>query len=316
MATEIEEHAGDLLEQLYECHKADGDMRAAFRAYLGRGELDTEYGETLIRLLETDGYVGAFRTLGGSIPSITARGIQAVQQVQADRADPKIRVTNLRVAMLQWLYAQEDSDSSPASWERFIDSPDSNDGYTERQIRHAAEYLHEYGMIRAISSSKEQDGWIRPTLTVAGRTCVTDFGGDVNEYLNRGTPRSVTNHSTTNTTVHITDNHGNVSVASQDFTENITNTGLDAELILNVLELAGGTHQLAPTLKLPAVDEQQLVETANELHAEASGDKPNRGRIRQLVDRIYDGVKKAAPTVAQKTLVALAEGSIKALAGG
>jgi hypothetical protein len=138
----------------------------------------------------------------------------------------------------------------------------------------------------------------------------------VNEYLNRGNARPVTNHSTTNTTVHITDNHGNLSVAGQDFTQNITNTGLDAEQILQILELAGGTHQLAPTLKLPTDDEQQLLETADQLHAEASGDKPDRARIRQLVDKIYDGVKKAAPTVAQKTLVALAEGSIKALTGG
>ncbi|ONI79057.1 hypothetical protein BWI15_00320 [Kribbella sp. ALI-6-A] len=138
----------------------------------------------------------------------------------------------------------------------------------------------------------------------------------MNEYLNRGAVRPVANHSTTNTTVHITDNHGNVSVAGQDFAQAITHTGLDAELILNVLELAGGTHQLAPTLKLPADDERRLVETADELHAEASSGKPDRGRIRQLVEKIYDGVKKAAPTVAQKTLEALAEGSIKALTGG
>jgi hypothetical protein len=317
MTTEIEQHASALLERLYESHKADGESREAVAAFVGAADLSKDYGETLIRLLETNGYVDAFRTLGGSMPTITAAGIHAVQQLQAERADPKTQAANLRTAMLLWLDGQEENSSTPTSWDAFLESDEHRDGYSDRQIRHAAEYLSENQLIKALKAWGETDGWLRPGLTVAGRTCVSDFGGDVNEYLNRGTARQVTNHSTTTTNVHVVDNHGNMSVAAQDFTQNITNnTGLDAELILKVLELAGGTHQLAPTLNLPAEDEHQLVEVADELHAEASGDKPNPGRLRQLVEKIYEGVKRATPTVAQKTLEALAEGSIKALAGG
>jgi hypothetical protein len=57
--------------------------------------------------------------------------------------------------MLQWLYAQEDSDNGPSSWEPFIDSNDHNDGYSERQIRHAAEHLYENQLTKAFRSFGE-----------------------------------------------------------------------------------------------------------------------------------------------------------------
>jgi hypothetical protein len=90
----------------------------------------------------------------------------------------------------------------------------------------------------------------------------------------------------------------------------MTGAGLD---VTQVLELAGGVHQLAPVLKLPANIEREVIETADELYVEARRDKPDRGRLRQLIDKIYEGVKRAAPTVGQKAVVTLAEEAIKVL---
>jgi hypothetical protein len=218
VATEIEQHATGLLERLYECEKVDGDSMATVATYLEGAGLDTSYGYTLIDLLGNAGYVKPANTMGGAAGIITAAGIQAIQQLQADRADPKVRVGMLRTAMLLWLDDQEENHVGPSSWDPFVElaSTDEGDGYSERQIRYAAEYLDEHGLIRAISVNEEQAGWIRPTLTVAGRTCVTDFEGDVSEYLNRGQARPVvTNRSTTTNTVHVSDNHGNLSVAGR-----------------------------------------------------------------------------------------------------
>jgi len=312
MATEIERQATELLELLYECNKADGDSREVVAGYLEKEGLETSYGYTLIDFLGNSGFVNESNTFGGASGEITAGGIRAVQQLWADRADPKIRSGMLRTAMLLWLDQQEERDDAPADWEPFVDAEPEEDGYSKRQILHAAEYLYEHGLIGAVSVSEFADGWVRPTLTVAGRTCVTDFGGDVSEYLNRGQARPVvTNRSTTNNTVHISDNHGNLSVAGEHITQNMNNAGFG---VAQILELAGGVHQIAPVLKLEADDERQLIETADELHAEAKSDKPDHGRLRQLIDKIYDGLNKAASTVGQKAVLALADEAIKALA--
>jgi hypothetical protein len=152
---------------------------------------------------------------------------------------------------------------------------------------------------------------VRPQLSVAGRTCVTDFGGDVNEYLNRGQAKPpVTNSTTTNN--YVSDNHGNLSIAGENFSQ-VFNAGLD---VTDVLELAGGADQLVPVLHLPADREQEIIQTAKQLHAEASGATPDRGRLRQLIDKVIEGVKEAAPTVARKTLLALGDLALRALSGG
>jgi len=55
---------------------------------------------------------------------------------------------------------------------------------------------------------------------------------------------------------------------------------------------------------------------AEELHAEAASSTPDRGRLRQLVDRLLAGLKEAAPTVASKLLLAAGEAAQKAITGG
>ncbi|WBQ04380.1 hypothetical protein [Kribbella sp. CA-293567] len=312
MGTEIEQHASDLLEQLYECHEANENEGATVARFLeGKGR-ETSYGYTLIDFLDRHGLVRAANEMGGAWGDITSAGIREVQQLRARRADPKIRTAALRREMLQWLYEQEDNDRHVTGWDSFVE--DQND-HTERQVRHGAEYLFQHELIKAIGAMGETDGWIRPQLTVDGRACVTDFGGEVSEFLNRGAARPVTNHSTTNTTFNFTDNKGDMYVAGNDFHQKINNAGLDPQQILMILELAGGTKQMGPTLGLSDDQARQLTETAADLHAEADGEKPNHGRLRQLVDKIYEGVKQATPSVAQKTLVTLAEQSIQALTG-
>lgn len=109
MVTEIERRATDVLEKLYECHKVDGDSMETVATYLQGEGLDTSYGYTLIDFLDTAGYVTPASTFGGAAGMITTAGIRAVQQLQADRADPKVLAGNLRTAMLLWLDDQEEN---------------------------------------------------------------------------------------------------------------------------------------------------------------------------------------------------------------
>ncbi|TDW76275.1 P-loop NTPase fold protein [Kribbella pratensis] len=201
MATEIEQHASDLLERLYDSDRAGEDGLEAMSAYLDSLGVDNSYGYDLIDLLNDAGYVRQASTLGGAFGLITAAGKLAVQRLRSSRADPKIREEVLHRAMLLWLDEQENNHVSPSSWEPFVllASTAEGGGYSERQVRHAAEYLAERGLITAVSVAQERDGWVRPTLPVAGRTYLTETSRarEVVPLGDRGSQRPQTGDATT-----------------------------------------------------------------------------------------------------------------------
>lgn len=87
---------------------------------------------------------------------------------------------------------------------------------------------------------ESSDGWIGPRLTVDGRECITDYDGDVGEYLrDRRGGGSTTDNSTT---VHISENNGNLMVNGDRFTQ-YYNTGVD---VAALLDFAGGVRQMLP----------------------------------------------------------------------
>jgi hypothetical protein len=313
MATEIEMHATELLEQLYD---HTGHEQETVTGFLEARSLEMPYGFELIELLEGSGFIQSSSGYGAPSGLVTARGRQAIQQLRADRDDPKVRVQNLREAMLTWLQEQRDRNANPSGWDAFVATAGTEEAgaYTERQIKDQAEYLYEHALIKAVKSWGAPDGWNRPELTVAGRTCLTDFGGDVTAYLNQGQPAPSITTSTVNNNTYVTDNHGNITTGGEQITQSVTNnTGLD---VTEILELAGGADQLAAVLGLSTEVEPEFLESAQLLHAEASSDAPDRGRMRQLVDKLRDGALSAAPTVAQKTILALADQALQALNGG
>lgn len=312
--TEIAEHATELLERLYDCAAAGEGESETVAAYLDSKGLGADYGFDLINLLDSNGYVEQSSGYGAAAGTITAHGKTRCSSCAPSAPTRRsVSVSCARRCCRGWTTARPGRSTHRAgncSWSSR--RPRRLAAYSERDVRHAAEYLHEHQLIKAVKVAEEIDGWLRPTLTVAGRTCLIDFGGDVAEYLNRGraTPM-ITDNSTTNNT-WVSDNHGNLNVSGDHISQSITNSGLD---VAQLLELAGGVDQFAPVLQLPAHVERELVATAHDLHAEASVAAPDRGRLRQLVDKIYAGVKDAAPTVGKKAVLGLVDLALKALGG-
>lgn len=309
----IEQHARAVMEWMYERHPDDDEGPLTYLEHHG---LDRQFGYQIVNYLHGQGWVQPRGAFGPPAGRLTPEGIAMAQSAVAERADPRIRGEKLRQAMLLWLDDRETRRLGTSSWDLFLEHAASDEvgGYDEGEVRHGAEYLHEYGLVGAVSVNEERDGWIGPTLKVAGRTCAREFGGDVFRYLNHGRAQQVvTNQSSTTNTVYVSDNHGNLSVAGQDISQAMTNAGLD---VTQILELAGGVAQFAPVLRLPADVEHEITEAADQLHAEATNGKPDRGRLRTLVDRISTCVKKAAPTVGQRTLLQLVDQAFKALGGG
>jgi hypothetical protein len=114
---------------------------------------------------------------------------------------------------------------------------------------------------------ESSDGWVRPRLTVDGRECITDFGGDVGEYLRdrRGGGARTDN----STTVHISDDNGNFVINGERFAQSYS-AGIE---VAELLDFAGGVRQMLPVLGLDGATHGDLAKAAEELHAGASSPK-------------------------------------------
>jgi hypothetical protein len=75
------------------------------------------------------------------------------------------------------------------------------------------------------------------------------------------------------TTVHISDNNGNLVINGERFTQNY-NAGID---VAQLLDFAGGVRQMLPVLGLDGSTKGDLAKVAEDLHAEASSPAPDRG---------------------------------------
>jgi hypothetical protein len=311
VVTEIETHAINLLEALYEAHRADTDQDEATASYLKKAGLDpVQDGFAVVDFLAGRGLVDANHTGGTPRGWITPDGMHAVQRLQAKRTDPKARAALLRTEMLRWLDGQEDEGLQPSSFQDFVDAiTEDSEKFSERELRGAAEYLHRNELIEAVHIEESTEGWIHPRLTPEGREYITDHCGDVAEFLReRRGGSSTTHHSTT---VHVSDNNGNLVIHGENFTQNY-NAGINVE---DLVRFAGGVRQMLPVLGVDPADQDDLAKVADDLHSEATSPAPDRGRLRRLVDRLLAGVNAAAPTVAKTMLIAAGEAAQKAITG-
>jgi hypothetical protein len=231
---------------------------------------------------------------------------------QAELADTRRRAEALRQRMLQWLDQLEEQNQIPVDWSDFETSshPDyPGKLFSHREVLRAAQYLQHNGLISSVSAGQAADREIRPRLTTEGHACLTDFGGSVASYRDRG--RHVSTTTNTNTTINVTDNHGNMAMANDNVVQNL-NMGLD---VTEVLNLAGLTRQISQTLGLPNNTREELDSAAEKLHEEAESKSPNKGVMRRMIEGIQRLLGDAPTTAAKTMVVGLAEEALRSITG-
>lgn len=270
--------------------------------------LPTDSAQLLVEHLAGRGVIEPLRASGGRTEAmITALGIDAVQQVRAERTDVVRRTRELGQRMLTWLLQQEYLDTQPPDWAGFAASEHGRfhgDLFTLGEVERRAGYLSERGLITGLSIDQAAPGTLNPGLTAAGRDCVIDFGANVADYLNRA-PNGPTNHITMN---HST---GQVVVGSENVRQTIR-TGLDTR---KLREFAEYVRQVAPTLGMTEDQVAAVQADATELCEATEATEPDHGRLRQLCDAVMRAITQAAPTVVQTAAIALGNDAIHALTG-
>lgn len=274
--------------------------------FLTGRDLPAEHMWHLRDHLRDNGYVVGEASAGPVELTITAAGLAYITKVRSRRSDPAERTRTLRKGMLNWLYALSRA-NPPDDWTGFTNDPRFSmlgEQFTFDEVIQEAEYLSDHGLIAGHDIEEAGPASLYPRLTSQGRDCVTDYEGNVSEYLNRKQSRGDMN-------VYMAGVQGNTAIGSHHVVQN-TSGVFDMQPLR---DLADYVREVAPVLRLADDDRDRLTATAEELHATASADQPEPGKLRRLLDALMKGLIKAAPTIASSTAIDMVEEGRKLLGG-
>jgi hypothetical protein len=300
MAPDIQRNSMELLEWLYD-HQ---DERPS--------SFPVDPSSNLRRLYELVSYladrqlVADQSTFGAADATILPDGIAAVERLRSARATPTQRARRAvmaRTHLLWWLEGQNSPPNDLSGALAGLGVDDLGTSFTIEDINREVAYLEEKGLIRGLRTF-QSTGLMRPALTADGRTCVTDFGGNVSEYLNAQNRGG----STTNNTFNVNGGGNNFAVGDHN-TQNMT-TGLDTT---KVLEFARFVAEAVPALGLPADQQGALQAQVEELRVEAESHFSEPGVIRSLIDKVMTSLGAATSTALQTVATGLGDQALESI---
>jgi hypothetical protein len=253
-------------------------------------------------LIELASVVGDFR--------ITHRGLSLVSDIRARRKNGPARTADLRLSLVLWLYDRYLDGGQPDSTAEFLSSDRSwflGKRFSERELLQAVKYLKSTGLIEGLEIDQE-DHLIKPALTPVGVTCA-ESEKSVSEFLN---PPAASGGTTFNVRI---EGSQNVAVGTQsDFTQNNT-SGIDPAVLARLTHFATAAREGLPSYGLDESRQVEVEQIAGELEAEATGDAPDRGRLRRLTDNLIAALSPAAGSALGGIVTALGEQAAAAIGG-
>ncbi len=291
-----------LLEHIYDESGRDTTAEVDLWSTFDRSTHEASaYHLTAVGLATIPSYSGKY--------CITPLGMNYISNLKERRRNGPARMAACRLGLILWLYDHYVEGSYPQSTEELVSSDRGlylGRPFGEKDVTRSVEYLLAAGLIEGITVA-QSDHLLRPTLTPKGADCA-ESEKSVSEFLNPPTP----NGPTFNVKV---DGSQNVIVGTQkDFTQN-NNSGIDPSVLAQVAHFAGAARQGAPTYGLEEGQRIEVEQIADALEAEATGDAPDRGRLRQLADRLVVALSPAAGSALGSMVVALGEQAVAAISG-
>ncbi|MFC4071892.1 hypothetical protein [Actinoplanes subglobosus] len=248
--------------------------------------LDMDDAFTISRALYDADMTERSDTMGSPRISLTGRGLAYVSQMRERRDDPAIRAAACRTGLLRWFYRQHVAAVRLPLTDGFGQTDAAkNDGtpFTAIEIQHAAEYLANKDLIKGATVA-EIRGPVRAEITTEGIDCVTDWSGDVAQYL-----RDQRGYGPT------TNYHGPVFNAAAEGNQ-LAWQNRDVVQNAGGQQIAPGYEPLAaavadliralPTFGLPEQDRQDVEDAAEEIVGEIVQHEQNPGRLRRGVAAI------------------------------
>ncbi|GHG83745.1 hypothetical protein [Streptomyces griseocarneus] len=264
-------------------------------------ELQLEYEDPAILALQLEQHdlVQILRAMGPRTHvRLTDAGRVAVRQLKDLQKDRAARIRHTMDALLRWLFDTA-SDQTPINPALFLATPGSYFAGTEisgTDLHQALAYLAEHNLIDHIDTDPAT-----VAITPQGTRCAL-AGGSVQDHVNQPHPGTTYNNYMPNA-------KGVIIGEQQHFTQNNAD-GVDPTLFA---QLAGYIGQVSTTLGMSETDRVELERVAQDLHAEATSENPEPGRLRQFATQLKDKLLEAGTTIAATMGVQMADQALAAL---
>lgn len=298
----IEEIA--LLEHVYD--EVDRDLRRSIDVPPSASG-DVDAARALATRLVDSGVL-VFASFDDDV-SITQFGLDVIENLRSQRKDWPARSAALRLSIVHWLYGHYAEGTTPQITEDFLTSERSyyaGQLFSASEVAQAVIYLRDSGLIEGLGVDQNVH-LARPSLTAKGTDCA-EGGKSVSEFLNPSQSNGPTFH------VKI-EGSQNVAVGTQsDFTQN-NNSGIDPAVLAQLTHFATVARQGLPSYGLGPQQQDEVEQFARELEAEATGEAPERGRLRRLVSKLVAALAPTATSALGGVVTALGEQAVTAISG-
>jgi hypothetical protein len=275
--------------------------------------LNSDGAYTLLRYCRDEGLLDD-RTSGMGNPCalLTSYGMADVLARRKRRVDPAQRARACRTALLRWFYDQRIAQVHMPITEEFAqDASKVWEGiqFTDIEIQDAAEYLSDKALIDGVSVP-ELRGPVRAQITTEGIDCVTDWDGNVAEYLRDQRGYGPTINHGPEFHGRAQGQHfawGNRDVTQHQVSEQVA-PGFEplAEAVAEILK------QL-PAFGLDPDDQQDAEEAAGEVLGEVTQPRPEPRRVRKMVATLRGFLVPIAASAARQEVQELAQHGIDKL---
>jgi hypothetical protein len=278
--------------------------------------LDNDESYTLFYYVRDQGLIDDRATgMGNPCAMLTSYGIADVLARRKRRGDPAQRARACRAGLLRWFYQQRaDEVHLPMTEEFGADDGAVWEGarFSVTEIRDAAEYLAAKGLIKGATVA-EIRGPVRAEITTDGIDCVTDWKGDMAEFLRgqRAGGPSITNHGP-----YIAGDANGANMAWEN-TGGVTQNHSTGDQIAPGFEpLAEAVAEILkqlPAYGLSPDDQQDAEDAANEVLAEVTQPEPEPRRVRRAVAALRGFLAPIVVTAGRAEVQELAQHGIDKL---
>ena len=274
-------HLDQILDYVYTEANGTSSQRIEILDYAESLGLDMDEVYTIVWACRDAGLSQDGSGLGNPAFRLTAAGLAYVRDLRQRRDDPALRAAACRTVLLRWFYRQHLASVHLPVTGGFGQSDDAqHEGarFADIEIQNAAEYLANKNLIKGAAVA-EIRGPVRAEITAEGIDCVTNWAGDVAQYLSDQRGYGPTN--TYNGPVFNANAGGNqFAWQNRDVTQITGGQAVAAGYEPLAVAVADLIRALS-TLGLSAQDQQDVQDVADEIAGEIVQDQPNPGRLRR-----------------------------------
>ncbi|MFX1821778.1 hypothetical protein PV768_18525 [Pseudarthrobacter sp. CC4] len=234
---------------------------------------------------------------------ITQEGIDAAQEFQERRGNPRQRASALRVSLLNWLYDQHLSGEEPKDFTPFQASPEGKYlglGYRDEEIVRAAKSLRDKGYIQVWAPVS--GNLLKPTITTSGIDIIE---------LSESAAEARGHEGMTVNNFNIRDSHSmNIALNSPGAVQ--TNT-LTAEQVDQVRKVGTFLREVKPVLGLPDDRREEADQLVAELEEETTAAEPKPSRIKALLFKVIEVAATGTAQSAVDVVTSMAQSAIEGM---